>query len=364
VSPSAPEERASRLSSITVEPHVDDEQEGRRKAQRDIVAIGASAGGVEALGRLIEGLPPELPAAVFVVLHVLPTGTSLLPAILDRGGLLPAAAAIDGEPVERGRVYVAPADHHLLVRADRVVLSRGPRENGHRPAADPLFRSAARAYGPRVVGIVLSGSLDDGTAGLRLVKDRGGVTIAQHPSDALYPGMPASAIEHDAADFVVPMAEMPDLVCELVDAQIELESVIPGDVRQQADLSEDDPRGGTLSPITCPECGGSLWEHDEGGVLRFKCQVGHAYTRESLDTAHGQALEVALWTALRSLEERADLLRRLARRSRGPARMTAGLEAKAEAVLRHAEVVRGVIATLGRDPTAEPPPEVLARVAE
>ena len=308
----------------------------RPKVQRDIVVVGASAGGVEALGKLMRGLPPELPAALFVVLHVLPTGTSVLPEILDRAGVLPATPAVDGDPVERGRVYVAPPDHHLLVHDGTVALSRGPRENGHRPAVDPLFRSAARAYGSRVIAIVLSGALDDGTAGLRFVKSHGGVTIVQAPSDALYPAMPQSAIAHDVADHSVPIAEMPALLCELLDAQIE--PIPPTNDRA---------------------------EHEEGGVLRFKCHVGHAFTRESLDTAQGQSVEAALWSALRSLEERAELLKRLARRSQAAKRGGwEALERKADAVSGHADVLRDVIARLGREPGAESPPEPAAQAAE
>ena len=334
------------------------------KTQRDIVVVGASAGGVEALGKLIEGLQAELPASVFVVLHVLPTGTSVLPAILDRAGALQAGPAIDGESIERGRVYVAPPDFHLLAQDGTVTLSRGPRENGHRPAVDPLFRSAARAYGSRVIAIVLSGALDDGTAGLGFVKSRGGVTIVQDPSDALYPSMPESALAHGAADHCVPVSEMPALVCDLVDAQIEPMRP-PDDPPDHEDRSDGDPRAGILSPIKCPECGGALWEHEDGGVLRFKCQVGHAFTRESLATAQGEAVEAALWSALRSLEERADLLKRLARRSRGSQGTAAvGLEARADSVLRHAEVLREIIARLGREPARQPPLEAVAQAAE
>ena len=355
-----PGERAPGFASTLIEAS---KPEGR-KVQRDVVVVGASAGGVEALGNLMQGLPPELPASVFVVLHVLPTGTSLLPAILDRAGVLAATPAMDGEPIERGRVYVAPPDYHLLLQDGTVVLSRGPRENGHRPAVDPLFRSAARAYGSRVIGVVLSGALDDGTEGLRFVRSRGGVTIVQDPSDALYPSMPESALAHGAADHCVPVSEMPALICDLLDMQID--ALDPADdPADHEDRSDGDPRAGTLSPITCPECGGALWEHEEGGVLRFKCHVGHAFTRESLATAQGHAVEATLWIALRSLEERADLLRRLARRSsRSSGIGAAGLEARADSVLRHAEILREIIARLGREPAQEPPPEPVAQAAE
>jgi two-component system chemotaxis response regulator CheB len=185
--------------------------------QRDIVVIGASAGGVEALGTFVSGLPAELPAAVFVVLHVLPGGASALPRILARRSRLPVAAATDGEPIERGRIYVAPPDHHLLVDADRVQLTRGPLEKGHRPAVDPLFRSAAQAHGGRVIAAVLSGALDDGAAGLRTVAEAGGATLVQDPAEALYPSMPQSALRKVPGTRVVPISEMGDVVCAMID---------------------------------------------------------------------------------------------------------------------------------------------------
>jgi two-component system, chemotaxis family, protein-glutamate methylesterase/glutaminase len=174
----------------------------------DIVVVGASAGGVEALIRLVASVPAQLPAAVFVVLHVPPSGTSALPDILGRSGPLPAGHVKDGEPIEHGRIYVAPPDHHLLLRPGHVHLARGPRENGHRPAVDPLFRSAAREYATRVVGMVLSGALDDGTAGLVASRARGGLAVVQDPADALYSGMPVNALHHVAVDHVLPATAM------------------------------------------------------------------------------------------------------------------------------------------------------------
>ena len=256
--------------------------------QREVVAIGASAGGVEALRQLAASLPPELPAAVLVVLHVLPTGTSVLPHILGRAGPLPAGSARHGERLERGRIYVAPPDHHLLLWDGRVQLTHGPRENGHRPSLDPLFRSAARAYGERVIGIVLSGTLDDGTAGLRMIHEVGGATIAQDPEEALYPGMPRSAIDNGAADHVVRMPEMADLICMLIDTPIEPrpdppdepDAALPGPSLDIADTRA--ARWGEPSGLTCPECGGALWEQQEGDLVRFRCHVGHAYSPESM----------------------------------------------------------------------------------
>ena len=184
-------------------------------ADHDIVVVGASAGGVEALTNLVAALPADLPASLFVVLHVPATGTSTLPDILSRSGPLPASHAKDGEPIEQGRVYVAPPDHHLLLRDDHVHLARGPRENGHRPAVDPLFRSAAWEHSTRVVGVVLSGALDDGTAGLLAIKARGGVAVVQQPEDALYAGMPNNAIEHVEVDHVLPAAAIAGMLARL-----------------------------------------------------------------------------------------------------------------------------------------------------
>jgi two-component system chemotaxis response regulator CheB len=196
----------------------------REELYRDVIVVGASAGGVEALGRLVSGLPPELPASIFVVLHLLASGRSLLDAILTRSGSLPATAAVDGERFERGHIYVAPPDHHLLVRGGHVELSVGPRENGHRPAIDPLFRSAARAYGARVIAIVLSGSLDDGAAGTRFVKERGGAAVVQEPDDALYPAMPKNTMAVTEVDRVTPVAQMPEVLSELLEEGLDRRS--------------------------------------------------------------------------------------------------------------------------------------------
>jgi two-component system, chemotaxis family, protein-glutamate methylesterase/glutaminase len=319
--------------------------------QRDIVVVGASAGGVEALGAFVETLPPELPASIFVVLHMSPGGTSVLPQILARKTRLTVVSARDGEPIERGKIYVAPPDHHVLLVDGRVSLTRGPRENGLRPAIDPLFRSAARAYGQRVVGIVLSGALDDGTAGLKMIVDSGGAGLVQDPDDALYPSMPRHALAYDSPRSV-PIAEMADALCSVLDDPIPSEARVtplshnPGSLHGADRSDADNPREGDLTALTCPECGGALWEHDEGGVLRYKCHVGHAYSPESLDVSQSQALEMALWAALRSLQERADLFRRLARRASSGSRF----DEKARVADDHAAVLREAITTFGSEP--------------
>jgi two-component system chemotaxis response regulator CheB len=295
-------------------------------AGRDIVVIGASAGGVEALSALVGDLPAELPAAVLVVLHVAPHGTSGLPRILSRCGRLPARHPDDGEVLVPGRIYVAPPDVHLIVRDGHIGLSRGPRENGHRPAVDALFRSAAVAYGPRVVGVVLSGALDDGTAGAAAIKARGGVVLVQNPDDALYPGMPRSVIGHLDADEVAPVATLARAIVDRLGEPVSVGKVAmaAGELDRETELTafeldaiEATKHPGTPSGFACPDCGGALWELHGDDLIRFRCRVGHAWTSHSLLAEQSEALETALWTALRALEERAALALRLAARLRG-----------------------------------------------
>jgi two-component system chemotaxis response regulator CheB len=250
---------------------------------------------------------------------------------------------------------VAPADHHLLVANGRVELSRGPRENGHRPGVDPMFRSAAREYGARVIGVVLSGTLDDGTAGMRLIKEQGGATIVQDPADAMYPGMPESVLEHGVADHVLALGSVGNCICTLLETPLPETAAVghnsghsPPPPMLTLDRADDrDARAGDPTGLTCPEWGGALWTHDEGGLLRFRCHVGHAYSPESMQVEQGRALESALWTAVRSLEEQVDLLNRVARRSKGSATVRR-FEARAADATRHADVLRETIAGLGR----------------
>lgn len=329
--------------------------DGRNTPGRDIIVIGASAGGVQALQELTRGLPRDLPAAVFVVVHTSPHSPGILPQILDRSGPLPAQAAEHDAPIEPGRIYVAPPDHHLLLKADRMVLAKGPRENGFRPAADPLFRTAARVFGPRAVGVVLSGGLDDGTEGLALIKQHGGVGIAQDPDDATFPGMPSSAIAHVELDHVLPAVRIAQVLDQLA------REPIPQGARAMAKPNgeEDGPDvaevgdasllvGDLPEPptgFTCPECGGALWEQRRGRLLKYRCHVGHGYTVEALVAEQARTLESALWAALRSLEENAGLRRRLARRARdsGWAAIAAQFDKHSEEAEARASVIRQVL---------------------
>jgi two-component system, chemotaxis family, protein-glutamate methylesterase/glutaminase len=286
---------------------------------RDVVVVGASAGGVEALRALAGGLPPDYPGAVLMVLHVPREGPTALPAIISRSGPLPAALAVDGEDLRGGRIYVAPNDHHLLVVDGRVRLTRGPTENGHRPAIDPLFRSVARAYGDRVIGVVLSGARDDGAAGLALIAAQGGTTIVQDPADALYPSMPRAAIEHVRPDHIVPAAKLGDLIGEITASPLARSSPPPDDLLLDAEVAMSN-----LAPVTtedfaaspagygCPSCGGSLFEIPASPLPRYRCRVGHAWSPDSLLDEQAVALEGALWMALRALEEKSALSRRMA----------------------------------------------------
>ena len=288
----------------------------------DIIVIGASAGGIAALQALVADLPPDLPAAVFVVVHIAPTSPGLLPGILSGAGPLPATHPADGAAIELGHIYVAPADCHLLVDRDRIRVVRGPKENRHRPAVDTLFRSAARAYGARVAGVVLSGMLDDGSAGLFAVKRCGGVTIVQDPADAPYPDMPRNAIHSvKTPDYVLPLHEIAPLLGRIAGEAALSEGgclmAEPMDIENLFAHAEIPPIEamdtlGVPSVVTCPDCHGTLWEINDEGTLRFRCRVGHAYTAQTFLAAHGEWLEQALWIALRTLEESASLNRRLA----------------------------------------------------
>jgi two-component system chemotaxis response regulator CheB len=330
--------------------------------QRDVIVVGASAGGVQALQALVAQLPAELPASVLVVLHLMSSGTSVLHSILDRAGALPATQALDGERLERGHVYVAPPDHHMLLRGPNLHLSTGPRENGHRPAIDPLFRSAARAYGPRVVGVILSGTLDDGSDGLRLIKERGGATVVQDPEDAAYRGMPENAIQSVRPDRIVSLAQLGATLFELLDAPLVPAPTngVADPARQPVDLVEvefgrEDPVGDPTL-LTCPDCGGVMLERNDGGLIRFACQVGHAYSPESLGEQQSEGLEHALWNAIRTLEERSDLLRRLARRAdrNGADSTVARLNGKAEVATEHAVEIRDTVLRM-RDAESDAP---------
>jgi len=290
---------------------------------RDMIVIGASAGGVEALKNLVGDLSSDLKATLFVALHLPSQGTSFLPKILQRNGPLPATHPDDGEPIRRGHIYAAPPDRHLVLRDGKIHLSKGPRENGFRPAIDPLFRSAARTYGSRVIGVILSGMLGDGSGGLKSIKLAGGIAIVQDPQEATFSDMPLNAVESVAVDYILPVAGIAATIKQLTEQPVRQRrgAPMPDEAEKEREIVKQDLRqfetGGNprlASVLTCPECGGVMWELDDGELVKYRCHVGHAFSTESLLNEQAETLEAALWSAIRALEERAALLKRMAAR--------------------------------------------------
>ena len=323
---------------------------GQGATSRDIVVIGGSAGALVPLRSIVSSFPEDLPATVFVVLHLAPDAPSFIPQILNRNGGLTARHPEDGERIEKGVVYVARPDFHLLVEDGRIRLSRGPRENRHRPAVDPLFRTAARAYGSRVVGVILSGSLNDGAFGLMAVKMRGGLAIVQQPDEALMSQMPQNAMRQSKPDFVLPESEIGPTLTRIVRGEISLGGgASMGERRQKreepdvADLKApvEGPKNGEPSEFACPECHGVLWEEKEEGLVRYRCRVGHSYTEPALVGEMSQATEAALWASLRALSEQASLFKRMASRSGEP--LASRFLDQARGIDEHCETIRKML---------------------
>lgn len=318
-----------------------------------IVVIGASSGGIEAVRTIAAGLPPDFNAAVCVVIHVSADSPSLVGNILARAGALPAREAQPGERLQPGHIYVAPPDRHLVVEPGLAQLFRGPKENRFRPAIDPLFRSAAQVYGPGAIGVVLTGQLDDGAAGLQTIRQLGGTTIVQDPADALFPSMPKNALAHGAPDYCVPLATIPEILVELTrqppgarpgvqgarDVDIEV-SIAKADNPMEAGLLDiSDP-----SPFACPECHGVLRKLKNAYPERFRCHTGHGYSRESLVAAVSEGVEEALWNALRAVQEAELLLQELSHHHESGSERVL-LEGRATEARRQAEILRGLLAT-------------------
>jgi two-component system, chemotaxis family, protein-glutamate methylesterase/glutaminase len=324
---------------------------------RDMIVIGASAGGVQALSTLVADLPARLSAAVFIVLHIPAEPPSSLPGILARESLLPVGHAKNGERIEAGRVYIAPPDQHLLIEDSRIRLVHGPKENLHRPSIDTLFRSAARWGGPRVIGVVLTGARDDGTVGMRAIKQRGGITIVQDPVEATFPSMPTSVMQDITVDYSVPLREIAPLLSRLtrepaeeeggypLAEEVEIEAKIAGQEMDSGELIASVERLGRVSKLTCPECQGALWEINDENLLRFRCHVGHAFSAESLSDGQAERLEGALWSAVRALEEQMILAKRIVERARKANHMRAVsmFERRAEDAERNSGVIRQLL---------------------
>ncbi|PYY10950.1 MAG: chemotaxis protein CheB [Acidobacteria bacterium] len=304
-----------------------------------IVVIGASAGGVEALKCIADQLSPDIQAAIFVVMHLSPDSSSFLPAILNRHSCVPAIQAEDGLPIEAGKIYIAPPDRHLLLECKEMRVVRGPKHNRHRPAIDLLFRTAARNHGPQVIGVILTGFLDDGSSGLLAIKNAGGIAVVQDPVDAEVASMPKSALQQVQPDFCVPSSEIGGLINQLV-AQVEGKAMLAQQAGNGTPVKPS-PKG-TQTSFTCPDCHGAIWEVEENAEVRFECRVGHAYSPQGMQEANEEDVERSLWVALRALEESAALEQRLADLSAERKRESAHnfYLQKAQSRKQHASILR------------------------
>lgn len=287
--------------------------------KRDVIAIGGSTGAIDAVKRLCRDLPPDFAATLFIVIHVGAHGVDRLADIFGADAPFPVTTATEGEVMRRGHAYVAPADHHLLIIDGVARLGRGPRENMARPAIDPLFRSVAMSYGPRAIAVVLTGMLNDGAAGLADVKRCGGTTVVQSPADAVAPDMPWGALSASDIDYRAPLSQMAALLADIATLDADPPVLIPSDIRIEADIAlgrNVDSRiiAGIADPVSlsCPACGGVLSQMRQGPPLRFRCQVGHGYTAESLASEKEDTVDEALRVALRIMEERAVLTEKMA----------------------------------------------------
>lgn len=322
--------------------------------------MGASAGGIPPIERVLSALPADFPAAVFVTIHTAAEGPRLLSDVIRRMSGLPVSYATDGESFRNSCVYLAPPDRHLLLDKNVLRVTAGPRENRHRPAIDPLFRSAARAFGARVVAVLFSGLLDDGTAGMKAVARYGGVTIVQDPDEARFASMPRNAVEKDSPRYVLPVQKIAPRLLELAGSSRSrnpgydpLDAEINNEVKiARIDMSAiEQEKPGIPSAYACPECNGTLWEVREGELLRFRCRVGHAYGAESLLASKNEELEGALWTALRTLEEKVALHRRLSEYAaqRDNLRVAKHFRQSAEEMQQQARTIRHLL--LEHEPT-------------
>jgi two-component system chemotaxis response regulator CheB len=324
---------------------------------RDIIVIGTSAGGLQTLDALVGGLPTDIPSAIFIVQHLAPESTA--DALLYRLGKykgFKCKVPDNGERFLRGRIYIAPPDNHLLVKEERILVTKGARENRYRPGIDPLFRSAAASHGSSVVGVLLSGLLDDGTAGLMAVRRCGGVAVVQDPKDAAYPEMPQSALNNLDVDHCVRIAEMGQLLEKLAKERPGRRKAIPADIKTEAEIAErvlsDVAQVGSLGdqvPYNCPNCGGVLWQVETSGVQRYRCHTGHSFTAAALLTSQSEKIEETLWASLRMFEERKNLLNNIAAKETGGT-LKRSYSQRAKDTEIHIERIRAML----HDPPPEP----------
>jgi two-component system chemotaxis response regulator CheB len=318
-----------------------------------VIGIGASAGGVDVLIRLVRELPADFPAAICIVLHVPSAGHSLLAPILGRHTELTVVEAEDGQRLQPGRVYVAPNDRHLMLSDGRLQLDRGPKENGVRPAVDVMLRSLAAAYGAGSIAVILSGALGDGTAGALAVRQAGGLVVIQDPEDATVASMPESALRAVGdPDALLPAADIGPELARMVEPVPIGQNAAVMQVENRLAETAEHPEG-PPSPFTCPECSGPLWEIKEGQVVRYTCRVGHSYSEDAMVIEQGSALEAALWSALEALEERAEFLRHVATRhgDQRP-RLRDRFNGASEDALERAELIRRALGASGDRPHA------------
>jgi two-component system chemotaxis response regulator CheB len=314
--------------------------------KRNIIVVGTSAGGVQALCELTRHLPKDLDACIFVVMHI--GSETMLPEILSNCGNVPAVIAEHDKKYKHGCIYCAPANCHLSIKDQTTVLTRGPRENGHRPAIDVLFRSAAREHRSKVVGVLLSGGRDDGSAGLYAIKARGGVAIVQDPAEALVPSMPRNALKVVDIDFCLSVPQIADLLVQLASGKADVTQQPGGGNDMEEEVTADQPTqqpNGEQIPVNCPECNGPLYEIKDGELAQFECFVGHRFSPESLSEQHTEALERALWTAVRKLKERVVLHEQLAERKRnkGEEELLGRLEESVTTAKQDLELLRDVL---------------------
>jgi two-component system chemotaxis response regulator CheB len=284
-----------------------------------IIVVGASAGGLNALTELAGQLNNEMDIAVFVVLHLSTTGIGdYLVQKLQSGTSLHCKKASDGEAIEKGCIYVAPPNQHLLVNKSNIILGNGPLENRWRPSIDVLFRSAAASFSTRTIGIILTGLLDDGRSGMLAIKKCGGTCIVQNPNEAEYPDMPLAVLNNMEVDYCGSLAEMGTVIREIIKHPPQEKFDIPADIKAESEIAEKVAIGvervadlGDPTLYSCPDCGGSLWQITENNMNRYRCYIGHAYSENDLVSRQGENMEATLWIALRMMEERRNLLQKM-----------------------------------------------------
>jgi two-component system, chemotaxis family, protein-glutamate methylesterase/glutaminase len=330
---------------------------------RELVVVGASAGGIEALQQLLASLPMNFDAALLIVLHTSAHAGNLLPQVLQRASSIPVLHPADGDVIRKRRVYIAPPGFHMLVEGHLIRVIQGPRENLHRPAIDPLFRSAAASWGRRVIGVILTGALDDGTSGLMVVRARGGSAIVQDPATAMFPAMPESALEQVPDAQVLALEDIPGALQKLISEPLSNEDPVKplaGEVEAESEKEtrfaafnmaeiENERRSGRPSQFACPDCGGVLWELEDKSFLRFRCRVGHAFTARHLGAEQRQAVETALWSALRALEENASLYRRMAAQAKSHEITSRKLKEQGLNIAENARILREFLLRVSQD---------------